>query len=1125
MRSKARLLVTLLGGFDARPRFGAPLALPTRKTRALVAYLAMPPGRAHRREKLAALLWGDMPDAQARGNLRQALSRLHKVWATAAAPGLLIQGDTVALDPAAIEVDVGAFERGVTDGRPGALEQAVAQYRGDLLEGLAVSERVFAEWLTAERERLRELAIKALERLLAHQRATGADDQALQTARRLLELDPLQEAVHRLVMRLQWRRGHRAAALRQYQLCVELLERELRAEPEAETRQLYQDILRPRRRHRPESPAAAAEVASAVVAPAGARAASEPATPLVGREAETTRLHALLDAVGGGSSRAVALVGEAGTGRTRLLEELAALADRRGLRCLVARSHETEQALQLGPWVEALRAGGVFDDLEVLAGLSPGLRADLARVLPELGNGPRGSVLRPNPLAVFTALARLVALAGARRPVVIVLDDFHWADEMSVRLLAFLGRRLNRSATLLAVSVRSEALAGAPLLRQTLEELSSEAQLEWTEVGPLSEADTLRLVRAVAGGQGNPEARDRIAPEVWRLAEGNPFVVLEAVRAWCAGGAPPLAELLLPDRVARAIVADLDRLDGGARQVASVGAVIGRDVDADLLLRASGLGDDEAVAGLESLMRAGILRRDDERLRFRHERVRVVAAGLLSAPRRALIHRRIAEGLEARSSPDRLPHRELGDHYRGAEAWDKALTHFREAGRQAAARLAYGDAAACFAEARDVCQRLSASTHVGAAGIDVEVELGSALHQLGDVDRALEHFRRAEAWSIAAGDHSRAARSLAALSDVHTSRGLYRTAIQLAHRALTAPSGGSDTPELWGWLRQSLVRASYAAGDYGTVVSVARATLDDLDGEPATLVFHTPLIPSVGLEGFLALALSALGQFEDALAAGGEAVRIAEKVSRSPELTWANYCLGRVMFEQGDAGQAVGYLERAFALTREWEPATTRRPSTAPRPFTEFAATALGLAHAAAGRLDSALDLTAAGVAAANARPFCLAGLLEIQGSVLLAAQRLDEAAATASTALETARAHGERGHEAWALRLLGDIARRQPVVGPAVDHFDSACALADRLQMRPLAARCRLERAEVLYRAGRHSEAAPSLRWAIEEFRAMEMTAWLGRAETLAEAPKTEPSRAIAPGRRAAFLREKPGS
>ena len=126
--------------------------------------------------------------------------------------------------------------------------EALGLYEGDFLDGLAVQEPPFEDWLQRERERLREMALQALARLLAHQRSTGSTEEATQTALRLLALDPLQEAVHRALMSLYADTGRRGAALRQYQVCVTTLQRELRAEPEAETKALYQEILRRRSR-------------------------------------------------------------------------------------------------------------------------------------------------------------------------------------------------------------------------------------------------------------------------------------------------------------------------------------------------------------------------------------------------------------------------------------------------------------------------------------------------------------------------------------------------------------------------------------------------------------------------------------------------------------------------------------------------------------------------------------------------------------------------------------------------------------------------------------------------------------------------------------------------------------
>src|SRR5262245_19000155 len=183
-----RLSLTLLGGFQARVDLGRPLALPTRKSQALLAYLALPLGRSHPRDALAALLWGGSRQESARAGLRQGLFFIRKALAEAGS-ALRQEGDTLALDPAVVDADTGRFERLVLAGTPDALVEAAALYRGDLLSGFALDEAPFEEWLVGERERLRELAVEVLARLLAHQMAlAGKTEDAVQTALRLLGL-------------------------------------------------------------------------------------------------------------------------------------------------------------------------------------------------------------------------------------------------------------------------------------------------------------------------------------------------------------------------------------------------------------------------------------------------------------------------------------------------------------------------------------------------------------------------------------------------------------------------------------------------------------------------------------------------------------------------------------------------------------------------------------------------------------------------------------------------------------------------------------------------------------------------------------------------------------------------
>lgn len=250
----AQLTLSLLGGFQAR--LGSkPVVLPTKKAQGLLTYLAVRPGQPHSRDKLAGLLWAETGEDQARHSLRQTLLSLRKVLATTP-PILLIEGDTISVDPGTIKVDVVEFEKMLSRGTTDALEQATETYRGDFLEGFGLAGEPFEEWLLTERERLWERALEGMAKLLSLQMKEGDHEAAIQTGIRLLALDPLQESVHRTLMTIYAAHGRRDAAARQYHSCVAILERELGVEPEQETKDLYNKILQDRRLSaEPSSPA------------------------------------------------------------------------------------------------------------------------------------------------------------------------------------------------------------------------------------------------------------------------------------------------------------------------------------------------------------------------------------------------------------------------------------------------------------------------------------------------------------------------------------------------------------------------------------------------------------------------------------------------------------------------------------------------------------------------------------------------------------------------------------------------------------------------------------------------------------------------------------------------------
>ena len=242
----AGLRIALLGGLEIAGGEASARTSLTRKARALVAYLALQGDRGQSREKLADLLWGNSAEEQARANLRQALSSIRKALNGDGAGYLVTDGDQISLADSDIDLDVAMFERLVAEATPGALKRAAALYKGDLLDGFSLKEDSFEAWATAERERLRRQASAVLTKLIAHCDEVGDTERCVETAARLLALDPLREAAHRILMRAYAAQGRQASALKQFETCRGILKHELGVEPEPETVALYRDIRRQR---------------------------------------------------------------------------------------------------------------------------------------------------------------------------------------------------------------------------------------------------------------------------------------------------------------------------------------------------------------------------------------------------------------------------------------------------------------------------------------------------------------------------------------------------------------------------------------------------------------------------------------------------------------------------------------------------------------------------------------------------------------------------------------------------------------------------------------------------------------------------------------------------------------
>ena len=299
----------------------------------------------------------------------------------------------------------------------------------------------------------------------------------------------------------------------------------------------------------------------------------------------------------------VAILGEAGIGKSRLVEELIAHAAQNTARVLVGRAYESDQILLFGPFVDAFRA----DELAPRRGGrgGAGARSGARSFLSSCPASPPCSArlgCPPRSITGGSSSASRSSCSSFRpaEPLLLVLEDLHWADELSLRLLAFLGRRVQAERILIVLTARQEELADTPVLRRTLQDLSRQQQLSSVELAALSQPETTALVGLLAPS-GKSTAIEPLGQQVWLATEGNPFMIVETMRGLQDGTADEA--LALPQRVREVIGRRLERLAEDSRSLLSVATVIGRDFDFELLRRVADLEEDATAQGAEELVR------------------------------------------------------------------------------------------------------------------------------------------------------------------------------------------------------------------------------------------------------------------------------------------------------------------------------------------------------------------------------------------------------------------------------------------------------------------------------------------------------------------------------------------
>jgi ABC-type oligopeptide transport system substrate-binding subunit/DNA-binding SARP family transcriptional activator len=699
----------LLGALDIRYDSQPVPKPPTLKSQSLLAYLALHRQRPQPRERLAGLFWGDRPERRARRSLTTALWHIRRCL-----PGedlLLADVHSAQFDPDAdFRLDVAEFEALAARPELSCLQSAIALYRGDFLEGF------YDDWVLNERYRLETLFSEALARLMTGLEAGGDYDGALAVGLRLLQRDPLREDAHRLAMRAFCRLGQRNAALEQYHRCQQVVQQELGAEPMAETAELYQAILDGRLEiGQPTAAVPAVGVEGPPPLPAGYNPLDPVVRcPLVGRDPEVAFLHERFQEARAGRGGLVLVHGEAGVGKTRLVEELADHLRWQGVLVLWGRCYEFERLLPYQPVGEALQA--------VLSSMAPGelanlpswILVELARLIPELSEklpGPGDSSaesLEQEQTHLFEAVARFLADLAADGALVLILDDLHWATESTLQMIHYLARRLAEHQVLIVGTLRPEAVGPSSALARLQRQLDREDLVRsWNLAGLAPQA----IESLVVEMSGRDQAVAPLARRLYAETEGNPFFLMESLKALFEAGWVCLedgtwrgvfahiseTELPLPVGVSEAIQARVRRLDKEARRALSVAAVLGREFDFDLLNAAWQQGEEATLEALETLLRrrfvgegSGVLGRD---YAFHHHKIQEVVYAGLPLRRRQLLHARAGKALERLYAPDmEAVAGELAFHFSQGRREDgalaaKAVRYLLLAGDQA--RLAY----------------------------------------------------------------------------------------------------------------------------------------------------------------------------------------------------------------------------------------------------------------------------------------------------------------------------------------------------------------------------------------------------------------------------------------------------
>ncbi len=827
-------------------------------------------------------------------------------------------------------------------------------------------------------------------------------------------------------------------------------------------------------------------------------------TPFVGRDRELGLLRDAFERARSGRGQIVFVAGEPGIGKSRLLFEFRR---RLGGEATWVEGHcmSFGRSIAFHPLIDLIKRTFRVEEGDTEPALIRKIERavlvlgeDLRPILPYLRyllsvdpGDPSLAGMDPQQRRgeIFDAVRRLTMRAAEVHPQVCIFEDLHWMDRATQDYLVSVADSVAAARVLLVLTYR-------PGFVHPFGERSYHTRLA---LNALSPEDSAQMAQGVLAVRSLPAELHGI---IARKAEGNPFFIEEVVKSLQEVGAlrraddryvlaRPLDEIVVPDTIQDVIMARIDRLEDAAKRTLQLASVIGREFTGRLLERIADLqGRTDALLGelkaIELIYEKSLF--PELAYMFKHALTHDVAYNSLLVQRRKELHRLIGLAIEELFA-DRLAeqYEVLGYHFMRGEEWEKALHYLRAAATKAAARSAHPEAVAHLEQALAALEHRPGGRERAEAAIDLRLALRNSLVPMGEYGRIFEVLSEAETIAERLGDDERLRRVLAYLAQHGWATVDYHRAIELGRRARTIATEREDLP-LQIVLNQIIAQTYHDLADYAPAVALCEQNLSLLAGDRGKERLGLPVLPAVSSRLILAWCLAWQGRFDEAVPVSSEAVRIGAAAQHPASLASARLAAGFTHLLKGDVRAAVPLLEDGVSTYRLLH---YRNPA---------ALSMLAYAYALSGRSEPAFPLFEESLDLAARMKFlpCNSVWIVWWGEAYLLGGQADDAMDRAVRALELARVQKEPAYEAYALHLLGEIAaRRDPLISDSAERrYGEALAIAERLGMRPLVARCFLGLGALARRTGSRQSAAEHLGTATSMFREMGMPLWLGRAE-----------------------------